>query len=80
MLICIQTYQLAIKNFGNENTSITQTNENLVGNVGGLNIEVVLVIDFLHVISFDRFAMKLPSSVQYDDQVRVHLNYMRHHN
>jgi len=56
MLICIQSYQLVIKGLGDDtlphNAAAT-----------GLNIEVVLVIDYLHVISFDRFAMKLPSSV-----------------
>ena len=41
-------------------------------------LEVVLVIDELRVISFDRFSMKMPSSVAYDDLVRVHLNYLRH--
>ena len=41
-------------------------------------MEVVLVIDELRVISFDRFGMKMPSSVAFDDQVRVHLNYLRH--
>lgn len=37
-----------------------------------------MVIDELRVISFDRFAVKLPASVQYEDQVRVYLGYMRH--
>ncbi len=41
---------------------------------------MVLVIDELKVISFDRFQMKLPSSVQYDDLIRVHLAYFRHFN
>ena len=41
-------------------------------------LEVVLVIDELRVISFDRFSMKMPSSVAYDDQVRVHLSYLQH--
>ena len=39
-------------------------------------LEVVLVIDELRVISFDRFSMKMPSSVAYDDLVRVHLSYL----
>ena len=42
------------------------------------NVEVVLVIDELRVISFDRFGMKMPSSVAFDDQVRIHLSYLRH--
>ena len=31
------------------------------------HIEVVLVIDELRVISFDRFGMQFPSSVAFDD-------------
>ena len=42
------------------------------------NLEVVLVIEELRVISFDRFGMKMPSSVAFDDQVRAHLNFLRH--
>ena len=42
------------------------------------NLEVVLVIDELRVISFDRFGMKMPSSVAFDDQVRIYLSYLRH--
>jgi len=57
MLICIQSYQLVIKGLGDD--TLPQANAAATG----LNIEVVLVIDYLHVISFDRFAMKLPSSV-----------------
>lgn len=42
-------------------------------------LEVVLVVDEMRVISFDRFQMKLPSSVQYDDLVRVHLQFFKHY-
>ena len=42
-------------------------------------MEVVLVIDELRVISFDRFGMKMPSSVAFDDQVRTHVSYLRHY-
>lgn len=41
-------------------------------------MEAVLVIDELRVISFDRFGMKMPSSVAFDDQVRVHVSFLRH--
>lgn len=40
--------------------------------------EVVLVIDELRVISFDRFGMQMPSSVAFDDQVRSYLGFLRH--
>ena len=42
------------------------------------NLDVVLVIDELRVISFDRYGMKLPSSVAFDDQVRSNLSFLRH--
>ena len=42
------------------------------------NVDVVLVIDELRVISFDRYGMKLPSSVAFDDQVRSNLSFLRH--
>ena len=42
------------------------------------NLEVVLVIDELRVISFDRYGMKMPSSVAFDDLVRTNLSYLRH--
>ncbi len=42
--------------------------------------EVVMQIDEMKVISFDRFQMKLPSSVHYDDYVRVHLDFLKHFN
>ena len=31
------------------------------------NMEVVLIVDELRVISFDRFGMKMPSSLAFDD-------------
>ena len=41
------------------------------------NMEVVLMVDELRVISFDRFGMKMPSSLAFDDQVRSYLNVLR---
>ena len=38
----------------------------------------MLVIEEVKVISFDRFSMKMPASVAWDDQVQTHLRYMRH--
>ena len=40
-------------------------------------MEVVLMVDELRVISFDRFGMKMPSSLAFDDQVRSYLNVLR---
>lgn len=42
-------------------------------------LEVQLVIDKLKVISFDRFSMKLPSSVKYEDHVQTHLAFYKHY-
>ena len=42
------------------------------------NIEVVLIVDELRVISFDRFGMSMPSSLAFDDQVRAYLSVLRH--
>ena len=41
-------------------------------------MEVVMIADELRVISFDRFGMKMPSSLAFDDQVHNHLNVLRH--
>ena len=42
------------------------------------NLEVVLIVDELRVISFDRLGMKMPSSLAFDDQVRVYSSVLRH--
>jgi hypothetical protein len=65
MLICIQSYFLQA------------VGEQL--SASGQPLEVQLVIDEMRVISFDRFQMKLPSSVQYDDLVRTHLAFYKHY-
>ena len=88
MLICIQSFRIEIRApfalaqpseisekqgaqmFENAHYNL---NMNLVK-----NMEVVLVVDELRVISFDRFGMKMPSSLAFDDQVRSHLNVLRH--
>ena len=44
-----------------------------------LKYEVVLVIDELRIISFDRFPLNLPASVHFDDQVRTYLLSMHHY-
>jgi len=42
------------------------------------SLEVVLIIDELRVISFDRFGMRMPISLAFDDQVRSYLSVLRH--
>ena len=48
-------------------------------NIGSIkSLEVVLIVDELRVISFDRFGMSMPSSLAFDDQVRAYLSVLRH--
>lgn len=91
MLICIQSYYLELrsKDFSTDHIKPTLKAN---GKGAGLEfsgsgkagaqslsyLEVVLVIEELRVISFDRMNMKMPASVAYDEQVLTHLRYMRH--
>lgn len=68
MLICVKQYQYQIR----QADSAQDDPE-----VQALP-EVMIVVDELKIISFDRFSMKLPASVQYDDFVRVHLSFYSH--
>lgn len=85
MLICIKSYYLILRNKDYDlskqplqasNDLVTELLRQTQGRA--TDLEVVLVIDELRVISFDRFQVKLPASVQYEDQVRVNLGYMKH--
>jgi len=85
MLICVQSYTLVLKNIDEEhnqkNAALTENNPAGLPRFSlssGFNLEVVLVIDELKVISFDRLSVKMPSSVHYDDLVRTYLAYMKH--
>lgn len=40
--------------------------------------EVILVIDELQVISFDRFTLKLCPSIEHDEIVKVNMNFVNH--
>ena len=84
MLICIQSYSIVLRNKDYDLTKQTLQPSDLVTELlrqtygRATDLEIVLVIDELRVISFDRFQVKLPASVQYEDQVRVYLAYMKH--
>ena len=89
MLICVQSFRvemrapfaLADQKVEAEEDGAAQTFESSLYKLNaGLvkSMEVVLLVDELRVISFDRFGMKMPSSLAFDDQVRSHLNVMRH--
>ena len=87
MLICVQAFRVELrvpfslvqkgetgtKNGNIYETSVHSCNLNLIK-----SLEVVLIVDELRVISFDRFGMKMPSSLAFDDQVCSHLNVLRH--
>ena len=70
MLLCIENYKVELRTPNAKNTGSDFHQMK--------NLEVVLVIDELRVISFDRFGLNLPSSVAFDDQVRAHLSFLRH--
>lgn len=44
----------------------------------GNKIEVVLQIDDLQVISFDKFIFKPSQQIDYDEGVRIHINFLIH--
>ena len=87
MLICVQSYYVELRcpdqghcrGAGTISPLNLFKGDSVANDVKSLkSLEVVLVIDELRVISFDRFGMKMPSSVAFDDQVRIHLSYLRH--
>ena len=90
MLICVKSFRMELRapsptaqkpGAGPSEKQNLNTSEKTAGasDVHLLkNLDVVLVIDELRVISFDRYGMKLPSSVAFDDQVRSNLSYLRH--
>ena len=44
----------------------------------GNKVEVIMEIDDLQVISFDKFNFKNSQSVEYDENVRIHINFVIH--
>ena len=87
MLISVQSFRMElrvpspslVKSNGESNVTDLSGKEAGASDIHLLkNLEVVLVIDELRVISFDRYGMKLPSSVAFDDQVRSKLSFLRH--
>ena len=44
----------------------------------GSKVEVIMQIDDLQVISFDKFNFKNSQSVEYDENVRIHINFVIH--
>jgi len=44
----------------------------------GSKVEVIMQIEDLQVISFDKFNFKNSQSVEYDENVRIHINFVIH--
>ena len=44
----------------------------------GSKVEVIMQIEDLQVISFDKFNFKKSQSVEYDENVRIHINFVIH--
>ena len=44
----------------------------------GTKVEVLMQIDDIQVISFDKFNFKISQSVDYDENIRIHLNFVSH--
>jgi hypothetical protein len=44
----------------------------------GSKVEVIMEIDDLQVISFDKFNFNNSQSVEYDENVRIHINFVIH--
>ena len=77
MLICVQRFHLELRSslasFKRQASQASSMYEESTmdvsgGNLSGIkSLEVVLLVDELRVISFDRYGVKLPSSVAFDD-------------
>ena len=73
MLVCLQEYQLILKDAeGNvDNNRISKLKL-------GSKIDVIMQIEDLQVISFDKFNFKVSQSVEYDENIRIHMNFVIH--
>ena len=72
MLICVHSYRLELrsKDFSRDHSGVVDFfGSGKAGAQSLSSLEIVLVIEELKVISFDRFSMKMPASVAWDDQV-----------
>jgi hypothetical protein len=45
----------------------------------GSKVEVIMQIEDLQVISFDKFNFKTSQSIEYDENIRIHLNFVVHY-
>ena len=45
----------------------------------GNKVEVIMQVDDIQVISFDKYNFKTSQSVEYDENIRIHLNFVIHY-
>lgn len=74
MLVCVESFSLLLcsklmQKIGKQSQLLDAP----------LDLEVVLVIEDLRVISFDRVDVHLKENIAFDEQFRAHLGYVRHH-
>ena len=74
MLVCLQEYQLILKDAESSMVSDNRISKLKLGN----KVEVYMQIEDLQVISFDKFNFKISQSVEYDENIRIHMNFVTH--
>eukprot|EP00347_Sterkiella_histriomuscorum_P010986 403374183 len=83
MLVCVQEYQLILQSQDLESGQkrvINKPGENSLNEKMrlGNKLEVVMEINELQVISFDRFTLRQCQSIDYDESIRIHINFVSH--
>lgn len=81
MLVCLQDYRLIIRDTSDVklNGESALQKDRIGAMQLGSKIEVIMEIDHLDVISFDRFSFKRSPSIQYDEGIRIHTNFLIHY-
>lgn len=82
MLVCLQEYELILKDGERNPTSLLSAldqTSRLSQLKLGSKVEVQMQINELQVISFDKFAFKNSQLVDYDENIRIHLNFVIHY-
>jgi len=73
MLVCLQEYRLVLQD------AEGRLDESRISQLKlGSKVEVLMQIDDIQVISFDRFNFKMSQLVDYDENIRIHLNFVTH--
>lgn len=83
MLVCILEYRLVLRSpdlISGQHKQVNQSNELQISENLKLsnNLEVAMEIDDLQVISFDRFQLRQSQLINYDESIRIHINFVTH--